>query len=163
MEREVLEARKQNKIIIPCRYRGISWTDLKWDLNKLQGFEFDNKNSLIKQLDEIIFTDSSSVIPTLEEKASLEYTTSTKKWRNWLPAFILTRKSQAPTSTAKPPKSTRTGAKPPTSTAPRAEPPTDTINPKDISFTKNKKSNSKKQARSKSGSTTISGVKGDII
>jgi len=64
VEKEILEARKQNKIIIPCRYRGISWTDLKWDLNKLQGFEFDNKNSLIRQLDEIIFSENRSAVPS---------------------------------------------------------------------------------------------------
>ena len=63
VEKEVLEARKQNKIIIPCRYRGILWTDLKWDLNKLQGFDFDNKNSLIRQLDEIIFGENRSAVP----------------------------------------------------------------------------------------------------
>ena len=64
VEKEVLEARNQNKIIIPCRYRGISWTDLKWDLNKLQGFDFDNKNSLIRQLDEIIFGENRSAVPS---------------------------------------------------------------------------------------------------
>ena len=32
VEKEVLEARRQNKIIIPCRYRGIAWTEIKWDL-----------------------------------------------------------------------------------------------------------------------------------
>ena len=68
VEKEVLEARKQNKTIIPCMYKGISWNDLKWDLNKLQGFQFDNKNSLIRQLDEIIFSDNRSAIPSLPEE-----------------------------------------------------------------------------------------------
>jgi cytochrome c-type biogenesis protein CcmH/NrfG len=63
VEKEVLEAKKQDKTIIPCMYRGISWNDLKWDLNKLQGFQFDNKNSLIRQLDDIIFSDNRSAIP----------------------------------------------------------------------------------------------------
>jgi tetratricopeptide (TPR) repeat protein len=86
VEKEILEARKQNKIIIPCRYRGISWTDLKWDLNKLQGFEFDNKNSLIRQLDEIIFSENRSAVlssPLPEDegggKAASRYILSSKR------------------------------------------------------------------------------------
>ena len=86
VEKEVLEARKQNKIIIPCRYRGISWTELKWDLNKLQGFDFDNKNSLIRQLDEIIFSENRSAVPSSQlpedeggEKAGSHYILSSKR------------------------------------------------------------------------------------
>ena len=72
VEKEILEARKQNKTIIPCRYKGILWTDLKWDLNKLQGFQFDNKNSLIRQLDDIIFSENRSAIPSLHEEKEEE-------------------------------------------------------------------------------------------
>jgi hypothetical protein len=63
-----LEARKQNKTIIPCIYRGKSWNDLKWDLDKLQGFQFDNKSSLIRQLDEIFFSENRSEEKTLPKK-----------------------------------------------------------------------------------------------
>ena len=85
VEKEVLEARKQNKTIIPCRYRGISWTDLKWDLNKLQGFEFDNENSLIRKLDDIIFSkNNKTAIQSLSkedtgEKPGTLYRFSSKK------------------------------------------------------------------------------------
>ena len=55
VEKEVFEARNQNKVIIPCLYGGITWNELKWDLNKLPGFEFYSKNSLVLQLHEIVF------------------------------------------------------------------------------------------------------------
>jgi hypothetical protein len=79
VEKEVLEARKQNKTIIPCRYRGISWTELKWDLNKLQGFQFVDKHTLLRQLDEILFSENSAAIASsseddvVEKKASMTF------------------------------------------------------------------------------------------
>jgi len=55
VEKEVMESIEQRKRIIPARYKGVSWNDLKWDLNKIHGIEFENKNSLIRSLDEVIF------------------------------------------------------------------------------------------------------------
>ena len=96
VEKEILEARKQNKIIIPCRYRGISWTDLKWDLNKLQGFDFDNKNSLIRQLDDIIFSENRSAVPSSPQpeddggkKATSRYIFSSKRLKRIISLTVI--------------------------------------------------------------------------
>ena len=79
VEKEIIEAKKQNKTIIPCRYRGITWNELKWDLNKLQGFQFDNKNSLIRQLDDIIFSKNNS---TIKSPLPLEVKEKVADWRH---------------------------------------------------------------------------------
>jgi DNA-binding beta-propeller fold protein YncE len=60
VEKEVLESIKQGKRIIPAKYKTVSWSDLKWGLEKKQGIQFENKNSLIRHLDEIIFSDRKS-------------------------------------------------------------------------------------------------------
>ena len=56
VEKEILESIRQGKRVIPAKYQNIAWSDLKWGLEKKQGFQFDNKNSLIRHLDEIIFS-----------------------------------------------------------------------------------------------------------
>lgn len=60
VEKEVLESIKQGKRIIPAKYQTVSWNDLKWGLEKKQGIQFENKNSLIRHLDEIIFSNRKS-------------------------------------------------------------------------------------------------------
>jgi hypothetical protein len=56
VEKEIIEAKNQKKIIIACIYHEIPLNELKWDLNKLKSFKFNDKNSLILQLDQIIFS-----------------------------------------------------------------------------------------------------------
>ena len=79
VKKEVEEAKRQKKTIIPCVYKGIPWVDLKWDLNKLQGFDFDNKNSLVRQLDEIVFENISSIRNPLETETSIRNPLETEK------------------------------------------------------------------------------------
>jgi tetratricopeptide (TPR) repeat protein len=56
------------------------WNELKCDLNKIQGFQFDNKNSLIRQLDDIIFSENKNTNERL-------LTEEIKERVNWLHLF----------------------------------------------------------------------------
>ena len=42
VEREVLQAQREKKKIIPCFLRGINPNKIKWGLEKIQGIEFTN-------------------------------------------------------------------------------------------------------------------------
>ena len=50
VEREVLQAQKENKKIIPCFFRGINPSKIKWGLDKIQGLEFFDKYELVRDL-----------------------------------------------------------------------------------------------------------------
>jgi hypothetical protein len=50
VERELVQAQRQNKTIIPCFHRDISINELKWNLGSLQGIEFDDKYELARKL-----------------------------------------------------------------------------------------------------------------
>jgi len=50
VEKEVLQAQKKNKKIIPCVDRGIDINRLKWDLGKFQGIEFSSKYELAREV-----------------------------------------------------------------------------------------------------------------
>ena len=50
VEKEVLQAQRKNKIIIPCIHIEIKKDDLKWNLSKIQGIEFDDKFELARRL-----------------------------------------------------------------------------------------------------------------
>jgi tetratricopeptide (TPR) repeat protein len=54
VDKEVLQAQKENKIIIPCMHRNIRLRgggyDSKWGLEKIQGIEFNNKYDLARDL-----------------------------------------------------------------------------------------------------------------
>ena len=50
IEKEVLQAQKKNKKIIPCVDRGIDINQLKWDLGKFQGIEFSSKYELAREV-----------------------------------------------------------------------------------------------------------------
>ena len=50
VENEVLQARKENKKIIPCFIRGININKIKWGLERIQGVEFDDKYELARNL-----------------------------------------------------------------------------------------------------------------
>jgi hypothetical protein len=77
VEKEVLESIKQGKKIIPAKYQTVSWNDLKWGLEKKQGIQFENKNSLIRHLDEIIFSDRKSKNRHLDNNFDKSMTTET--------------------------------------------------------------------------------------
>ena len=50
VEKEVLQAQRENKIIIPCIHSDISYDEIKWDLSKFQVIEFDDKYDLARNL-----------------------------------------------------------------------------------------------------------------
>ena len=43
IEREVLQAQRENKLIIPCFYKDIVESDVIWDLSSYQGVKFEDK------------------------------------------------------------------------------------------------------------------------
>jgi DNA-binding beta-propeller fold protein YncE len=50
VEKEVLQAQKENKKIIPCIYRYIRKDKIKWGVARIQGVEFDDKYQLARDL-----------------------------------------------------------------------------------------------------------------
>ena len=50
VEREVLQAQKEKKTIIPCFHRTVIDSDIKLGLNKIQGVEFDDRHELARKL-----------------------------------------------------------------------------------------------------------------
>ena len=50
VEKEVLHAQRENRIIIPCFHRDVSKNEIKWNLSKLQGIEFDERYDLARKL-----------------------------------------------------------------------------------------------------------------
>jgi hypothetical protein len=55
VEKEVLEAQRLGKRIIPCRHASISWEQIKWELDRIQGVQFINRpEPLLRDLDDYI-------------------------------------------------------------------------------------------------------------
>jgi tetratricopeptide (TPR) repeat protein len=50
VEQEVLQAQKQNKIIVPCIHEDVEYSEIKWGLEKLQGIEFSDEFKLTRKL-----------------------------------------------------------------------------------------------------------------
>ena len=50
VEKEVLQAQKEKKIIIPCFHRTVIGSDIKWGLDEIQGVEFDDKYELARNI-----------------------------------------------------------------------------------------------------------------
>ena len=50
IEREVLQAQRENKLIIPCFYKDIVESDVIWDLSSYQGVKFEDKYDLALEL-----------------------------------------------------------------------------------------------------------------
>jgi hypothetical protein len=81
VEREVLQAQKEKKTIIPCFLRSVRRDKIKWGLEKIQGIEFDDRYELVRELYLRVNTDdyipnnqvkkntSNSNSKSLEEKA----------------------------------------------------------------------------------------------
>ena len=49
VEKEVLQAQSENKIIIPCIQRDLSHEEIDWNLSQLQGIEFNDKYELARE------------------------------------------------------------------------------------------------------------------
>ena len=58
VEREVLQAQKENKKILPCLFRRINLNEIKWGLERIQGVEFDDKYELARDLYSKIYVDT---------------------------------------------------------------------------------------------------------
>jgi tetratricopeptide (TPR) repeat protein len=50
VEREVLQAQKQNKIIVPCIHQYVDYSEIKWRLQENQGIEFSDRYELALNL-----------------------------------------------------------------------------------------------------------------
>ena len=50
VEREVLQAQKQNKIIVPCIHEHVEYNEIKWGLQENQGIEFSDRYELALNL-----------------------------------------------------------------------------------------------------------------
>jgi hypothetical protein len=50
VENEVLQAQRENKIIVPCIHEDLEDNDIKWGLDKIQGIEFSNDYQLARNL-----------------------------------------------------------------------------------------------------------------
>jgi len=47
---EVSQAQRENKTIIPCIHRDVAYDEIKWNLDKIQGVEFEDKYELVRNL-----------------------------------------------------------------------------------------------------------------
>jgi tetratricopeptide (TPR) repeat protein len=50
IEREVLQAQREDKIIVPCIHEHVDYSKIKWDLDNIQGIEFSDKFDLALNL-----------------------------------------------------------------------------------------------------------------
>jgi tetratricopeptide (TPR) repeat protein len=50
IEKEVLQAQKENKIIVPCIHEYVDYKEIKWGLANIQGIEFSNQYQLVLNL-----------------------------------------------------------------------------------------------------------------
>jgi hypothetical protein len=50
VENEVLQAQREKKRIIPCFHRNVSASDIKWELDKIQGVRFEDRYELARNL-----------------------------------------------------------------------------------------------------------------
>ena len=50
VEQEVLQAQKQNKIIVPCKHEHVDYSEFRWGLEEKQGIEFSDKFDLALNL-----------------------------------------------------------------------------------------------------------------
>jgi tetratricopeptide (TPR) repeat protein len=94
VEKEVLQAQKENKIIFPCLHEYVNYNEIKWDLNKIQGIEFSNEYQLVLNLYQRIknhedikkpIDDISEDINALHEKGRSLYADS--KFQNAIEIF----------------------------------------------------------------------------
>ena len=68
---EITHAQKKKIKIIPCKYKDSSWLEVKWSLQKVQGIEFEEKEELIRKLQNIFATNAINIkldqtIPTFD-------------------------------------------------------------------------------------------------
>jgi hypothetical protein len=54
VEKEVLQAKKENKIIVPCITEDVEYSDIKWGLEEKQGIEFSDEFKLARKLSSMI-------------------------------------------------------------------------------------------------------------
>jgi TIR domain/Bacterial Ig domain len=82
VEREVLQAQREGKRIIPCFHSYIIDNDVKWNLNSYQGIEFDDKYDLALKLYGKIEEDENKTLNKIDDEIILNKSigiTSTKE------------------------------------------------------------------------------------
>jgi hypothetical protein len=50
IEKEVLQAKRENKRSIPCIYENVRDSEIKWGLNEIKGIKFSDKYELVREL-----------------------------------------------------------------------------------------------------------------
>jgi len=55
VEKEVLQAQRERKKIVPAKYKNIRFDEVPWGLNTHQGIEFESKDEIVTRLYEKIF------------------------------------------------------------------------------------------------------------
>jgi tetratricopeptide (TPR) repeat protein len=73
VEKEVLQARKDNKKIIPCIYRDRRRDKIKWGLEKIQGIEFSDKYELARHLYSMIYIETTDKITDTNNDTTNKY------------------------------------------------------------------------------------------
>jgi hypothetical protein len=72
VENEVLQAQKNNRIIVPCIHKDVEDKDIKWGLEKKQGIKFSDKFDLARTLpSKIIMSLSTSIEKELENISTI--------------------------------------------------------------------------------------------
>ena len=103
VEKEVLLAKEKNKKIIPCIYKGVNLKDVRWDLNKIHGPIFENKDDLIRKLEifqrEKIDSDKTNLPPVQDSRVDTVSNNDkvTSKNKNVFPDILIGKKFQRPT------------------------------------------------------------------
>ena len=79
--KEVLQAQREKKIIIPCFHKNVRVDDIKWGLNKIQGIEFSDKYELERELYSKIGIETTNKLPEFSNKTqSIEEVSNSAQW-----------------------------------------------------------------------------------
>jgi tetratricopeptide (TPR) repeat protein len=54
VEKEVLQAQREHKIIIPCLHRDVEKDEIKWNLHTIQGIEFEDRYELTRGISKFL-------------------------------------------------------------------------------------------------------------
>ena len=71
VEKEVRQAQSENKIIIPCLLRNVKRTEIKWNLDEIQGVEFNDKDHLVTALINVLYN---LKLDFLDRRQPIEFT-----------------------------------------------------------------------------------------
>jgi hypothetical protein len=82
--KEVSEAKRLKKRIIPCKHSEINWSDLKkLGIDSIQGIEFDTKEDLMRKIGPLLDTEFRVITDRSPHKDTLQYETGLTSTSNW--------------------------------------------------------------------------------